>query len=133
MVVNIGGVGNVTYIDGELVPAFDTGPGNAPIDDWMLRHTGQPVDKGGALAATGQVNQAALAAMLENPWFAKRPPKSLDRLDFGFAAVEGLSPADGAATLADFTAATIARAAEHFSAKPRQLDHQRRRAATMTS
>ncbi|HJR57477.1 MAG TPA: anhydro-N-acetylmuramic acid kinase [Rhizomicrobium sp.] len=117
-VVNIGGVGNVTYIDGELVLAFDTGPGNALIDDWMLRHTGKPVDQGGAFAATGQVNQAALAAMLENPYFAKLPPKSLDRLDFGFEAVEGLPPADGAATLADFTAASIARAAEHFPASP---------------
>ena len=118
VVVNIGGVGNVTYIDGDLVLAFDTGPGNAPIDDWMLRHTGQPVDRNGAFAATGQVNQAALAAMLGNPYFAKLPPKSLDRLDFGFAAVEGLIPADGAATLADFTAATIARAAEHFPQSP---------------
>ena len=118
MVVNIGGVGNVTYIDGALVLAFDTGPGNAPIDDWMLRHTGQPLDRGGVFAATGRIDQAALAAMLDNPYFAKLPPKSLDRLDFGFAAVEKLPPADGAATLADFTAASIARAAEHFPGEP---------------
>jgi anhydro-N-acetylmuramic acid kinase len=118
VVVNIGGVGNVTYIDGDLVLAFDTGPGNAPIDDWMLRHTGKPVDRNGAFAATGKVDQAALAAMLDNPYFTKLPPKSLDRLDFGFAAVEGLAPADGAATLAAFTAASIARAAEHFPAPP---------------
>jgi anhydro-N-acetylmuramic acid kinase len=118
VVVNIGGVGNVTYIKDELVLAFDTGPGNAPIDDWMLRHTGQPVDRNGAFAATGHVNQAALEAMLDNPWFAKLPPKSLDRMDFGMGAVDGLSPANGAATLAAFTAASIARAAEHFPAPP---------------
>ncbi|RZL05785.1 MAG: anhydro-N-acetylmuramic acid kinase, partial [Rubrivivax sp.] len=56
VVANIGGVGNVTYIDGEFVLAFDTGPGNAPVDDWMQRHTSTPLDKGGALAATGTVN-----------------------------------------------------------------------------
>jgi len=116
VVANIGGVGNVTYIDGECVLAFDTGPGNAPIDDWMQRHTGQPVDMDGALAASGRVHEDLLAAMLDNPFFARRPPKSLDRMDFGLSAVEGLSAADGAATLAAFTAAAVARAAEHFPA-----------------
>jgi anhydro-N-acetylmuramic acid kinase len=114
VVVNIGGVGNVTYIDGDLVLAFDSGPGNAPIDDWMHRHTGQPVDKDGALARSGRIDPAALARMLANPYFDRQPPKSLDRLDFGIQAVEGLIPADGAATLAAFTAAAFARAREHF-------------------
>jgi len=114
VVVNIGGVGNVTYIDGDLVLAFDSGPGNAPIDDWMHRHTGKPVDADGALARGGRIDEAALARMLENPYFDRTPPKSLDRLDFGIQAVEGLSAADGAATLAAFTAATFARAREHF-------------------
>jgi anhydro-N-acetylmuramic acid kinase len=118
-IVNIGGVGNVTYIDGDTVLAFDTGPGNAALDDWMHRHTGQPVDKDGALAATGVVDDAVLAQMLAHPFFAALPPKSLDRMDFGGAAVEGLSPADGAATLTAFTAASIARAAEHFPQLPK--------------
>jgi anhydro-N-acetylmuramic acid kinase len=113
-VINIGGVGNVTYISGDTVLAFDTGPGNAPIDDWMLRHTEMPVDKGGALARQGHIDVLALDVMLSHPFFARRPPKSLDRLDFGMAAVEGFSPADGAATLAAFTAASIARAREYF-------------------
>jgi len=112
--VNIGGVSNVTYIDGDAVLAFDTGPGNAPIDDWMHHHTGRPVDEGGALARQGRIDQAALAAMLAHPFFDRAPPKSLDRQDFGMQAVEGLSPANGAATLAAFTAAAIARAREHF-------------------
>jgi anhydro-N-acetylmuramic acid kinase len=118
VVVNIGGVGNVTYMDGALVMAFDTGPGNAPIDDWMQRHTGQAVDRGGAFAAGGRVDRAVLETMLANSYFARRPPKSLDRLDFGFEAVEKLPPADGAATLTAFTAAAIARAGEHFPSPP---------------
>lgn len=116
IVVNIGGVAQVTYIKGDVVLAFDTGPGNAPIDDWMQRHTGKPVDMNGAFAATGRVSGDILAKILENSFFARLPPKSLDRMDFGMAAVEGLSPADGAATLAAFTAAAIAKAADHFPA-----------------
>ncbi len=113
-VVNIGGVANVTYINGDHVLAFDTGPGNAPIDDWMHRHTGSPVDLNGEYAAAGKVDDAALDAMLANAFFGRPPPKSLDRMDFGVAAVEALSPADGAATLTAFTAASVARAREHF-------------------
>jgi anhydro-N-acetylmuramic acid kinase len=116
--VNIGGVANVTYINGEEVLAFDTGPGNAPIDDWAMNHTKKPVDEGGALARQGRVNDRALAEMLDNEFFEKLPPKSLDRLDFGIDAVNGLSPADGAATLTAFTAASIARAKEHFADLP---------------
>jgi anhydro-N-acetylmuramic acid kinase len=113
--VNIGGVANVTFVgEGSELIAFDTGPGNAALDDWALAHTGEPVDKDGKLARAGTVDQAVLATMLDNPAFARTPPKSLDRLDFPLDPVTGLSPADGAATLTAFTAAAIARAAEHF-------------------
>jgi anhydro-N-acetylmuramic acid kinase len=118
VVVNIGGVANVTYISGDSVLAFDTGPGNAPIDDWMQRHSGRPVDEDGAFAATGKVNDAALESMLANAFFDRLPPKSLDRMDFGMAAVESLSPEDGAATLTAFTAASIAKARDHFPDTP---------------
>jgi anhydro-N-acetylmuramic acid kinase len=118
VVVNIGGVAQVTYIQGDVVLAFDTGPGNAPIDDWMQRHTGKPVDEGGAFARSGAVDRGALSRMLAHDYFARLPPKSLDRMDFGMEAVEGLSPAEGAATLAAFTAAAIAKAADHFPHKP---------------
>jgi anhydro-N-acetylmuramic acid kinase len=118
VVVNIGGVAQVTYILGDLVLAFDTGPGNAPIDDWMHRHTAKPVDENGAFAATGKVNETALEKMLAHPFFERVPPKSLDRMDFGMEAVEELSPADGAATLTAFTAAALARAAAHFPQAP---------------
>jgi anhydro-N-acetylmuramic acid kinase len=117
-VVNIGGVANVTYISRDTILAFDTGPGNAPIDDWAHRHTGRPVDEGGALANAGRVNDAALTTMLEHAFFERVPPKSLDRLDFGADAVAGLSAEDGAATLTAFTAAAIARAREHFPEAP---------------
>jgi len=112
--VNIGGVAQVTYISGDTVLAYDTGPGNAPIDDWMHRHSGKPVDEDGAFARRGKIDDAALTAMLAHPFFDRAPPKSLDRLDFGSEAVEGLSPEDGAATLTAFTAASLARAREHF-------------------
>jgi len=119
-VVNIGGVANLTYIGtkGELI-AFDTGPGNAALDDWAFAHTGQAVDRDGRLAAAGQVNETVLALMLRHPIFLQPPPKSLDRFDFPMTAVEGLSAADGAATLTAFTAAALARAEEHLPQAPK--------------
>lgn len=119
-VLNLGGVGNVTYLDGDACIAFDTGPANAMLDDWALRHTGQACDIDGRLAASGTVDQAALARMMDNAYFAKAPPKSLDRNDFSPAPVQGLSPADGAATLLAFTVATVARALDHLPAKPKR-------------
>jgi len=118
VLVNIGGVANVTYIGQDSVLAFDTGPGNAPIDDWMHRHSGVLVDESGNFARTGKVDDTALNAMLANKFFDVAPPKSLDRLDFGSGAVEGLSPQNGAATLTAFTAASIAKAREHFADMP---------------
>jgi anhydro-N-acetylmuramic acid kinase len=116
-VVNVGGVANVTWIgpDDTLV-AFDTGPGNGPIDDWCARHAGQRYDKDGALAATGTVDRARLERFAEHRFFAKRPPKSLDRGDFSEAWAEGLGVADGAATLTAGTARALALAARHFPA-----------------
>ena len=114
-VLNIGGVANVTWIgaDGTLL-AFDTGPGNAPIDDWTYRHTGAGYDRDGALASTGRVDSFALSALLAEAYFDRAPPKSLDRNAFPLDPVEALSPEDGAATLTAFTAQAVARAVEHF-------------------
>jgi len=109
--LNIGGVGNITYIgEGDQLIAFDTGPGNALIDDWMQRETGRSLDEGGACARRGSVNEAVLAQLLDNPYFAMPPPKSLDRDDFSLEPLGELSVEDGAATLVAFTAASIARA-----------------------
>ncbi|HTQ12808.1 MAG TPA: anhydro-N-acetylmuramic acid kinase [Rhizomicrobium sp.] len=118
VLVNIGGVANVTYVGADDILAFDTGPGNAPIDDWAMAHTRKPVDEHGALARAGKVDHAILAAMLAHDFFAAVPPKSLDRLDFTAEAVRGLSPEDGAATLTAFTAAAIAKARAHFPQMP---------------
>jgi anhydro-N-acetylmuramic acid kinase len=109
-VVNIGGVANVTRIgeDGSMV-AGDTGPGNALLDDFMLARTGTAVDRNGEHAARGRVDDAVIAALLANPWFDLPFPKSLDRDAFSAGPVAGLATEDGAATLAAFTARSIAR------------------------
>jgi len=121
-VLNLGGVANVTWIgDGDHIVAFDTGPANGLIDDWMAAETGEAYDAGGAFAATGAVDRQVLAAMLDNPWFDAPPPKSLDRSDFTTAAAQGLAPADGAATLTAFTAETVARGLRLLPEPPRRL------------
>jgi len=122
-VLNLGGVANLTWVgrDGALI-AFDTGPGNALLDDWMLRRTGRAFDEGGRVAARGRVDQALLARLLDHPYFAAPPPKSLDRLAFHAHAEESglgaLGAEDGAATLAAFTAASVAAAVTHLPAPP---------------
>jgi anhydro-N-acetylmuramic acid kinase len=118
--VNIGGVGNVTWIGGDdTLLAFDTGPGNALLDDWVTRHTGETYDRGGRLAARGTVNETALAKLMANSYFDLPPPKSLDRNAFSLDALNDLTAADGAATLVRFTAQTIACAGLHFPEPPK--------------
>ena len=121
VILNLGGVGNLTWIgDGGDILAFDTGPGNALIDDWVRRHTGAAADFDGALAGAGRVSSEHVARFLERPYFARRPPKSLDRDDFRDALPEGLMPADGAATLTELTAAAVAAGRCHFPAPARE-------------
>lgn len=123
-VLNLGGVGNVTWIGGDdALLAFDTGPGNALLDDWALRHTGKPADVGGALAASGHPSNAALAKLKSDPYFALPAPKSLDRQHFkalADAALSGLGAADGAATLVAFTAWSAGEAMRVFPSRPRE-------------
>jgi anhydro-N-acetylmuramic acid kinase len=109
-VVNIGGVSNITYIDGmDMLIACDTGPGNALLDDHMFRTLKQRFDRDGALAAQGEVDEAWVQRALQLPFFSQKPPKSLDRNDFTALKLADAAPADGAATLTAFTAAAIAR------------------------
>lgn len=121
-VLNLGGVGNLTWLGAgsEDVLAFDTGPGNALIDDWAERHTGKSRDQDGALARAGTVDDRALAVLMAHPYFQQPPPKSLDRDAFDPQPVAGLSAADGAATLTAFTAASVAAALAHLPAPPRR-------------
>ena len=117
--VNIGGVANMTWIgrDGDLV-AFDTGPGNALLNDWCETHTDVPFDQNGALAATGVLDTTAFLALASSCYFERPAPKSLDRNGFDVSVLEGLSPADGAATLTHFTATSIARGVGHVPERP---------------
>lgn len=127
--LNLGGVGNLTWVDptaptpeapGALL-AFDTGPANAPINDLMQTAFGLAQDEGGAVAAQGRIDDAAVSAFLNHPYFFKMPPKSLDRNEFSAALrpLGSLSPHDAAATLTTLAAASVARGAEHF---PRPVD-----------
>jgi anhydro-N-acetylmuramic acid kinase len=120
MLLNWGGVGNVTYLgaDDEIV-AFDTGPANALIDDFVAKRRGVSHDEGGALAAAGRVDEALVARFMRDAYFDRPPPKSLDRNHFHDVAraVEALGDADGAATLAAFTVEATAAAARHFPPK----------------
>src|ERR1700759_608374 len=110
VIVNIGGVSNITYIDGnDTLIACDTGPGNALLDDFMFRTMHQDFDCEGRFAALGSADNTWVARALELPFFSKPPPKSLDRNDFAALKLGEMQPADGAATLTAFTAAAIAR------------------------
>jgi len=120
-ILNIGGVANVTFLgtDGSIA-ACDTGPGNALLDDWAMRHTGRAFDAEGRMAAAGRVDEDRIARWLGHPYFARSLPKSLDRLSFHALLddMAAMAPADGAATLAAFTAAAIA--VTRLPAPPRQ-------------
>lgn len=118
--VNVGGVANVTWIDtdGDLI-AFDTGPGNALIDDWLTAHGGRTYDEDGALAATGSVDEELVGRFCEHPYFTASAPKSLDRNAFSLDVVTGKTAQDGAATLTAITAETIARSQAHMPETPR--------------
>lgn len=118
--LNLGGVANITFVgrDGALI-AFDTGPGNSLLDDWMLARTGQPFDAGGRLAAAGTPSEAHLRDFLNHPYFSELAPKSLDRNAFSLGSLARLSDADGAATLLQFTARSVAAALGHLPVVPR--------------
>jgi anhydro-N-acetylmuramic acid kinase len=120
--VNIGGVANITWIgeDGELI-AFDTGPGNALINDWVQKHTGESQDTDGCLASKGKVSERVVELALQNPFFDLPPPKSLDRNTFADLPLEGLSLEDGAATLLDFTVASLMLSHDWFPKPPRRI------------
>jgi anhydro-N-acetylmuramic acid kinase len=129
--LNLGGVGNLTFIDprqtrpedpGALM-AFDTGPANAPVDDLMRARLGLPRDEGGALAGRGTPDDGIIAAFLAHPYLARSAPKSLDRDAFPalLRAVDALSDADAAATLTAAAAAAVARGLDMCPAPPERL------------
>lgn len=118
VVVNIGGVANITYIDNDTLIACDTGPGNALLDDFMLRMTGEAVDRDGRVAAKGRVDENWIARAMQLPFFSQPAPKSLDRNDFAALKLDGVTAEDGAATLTAFTATSIADIASRLPKPP---------------
>jgi len=122
-ILNIGGVANVSYIHGELLMAFDTGPGNALLDDWVFEKTGRKMDHNGELAHSGTVSEIALQKLLANPFFKLPAPKSLDRNYFREASIEAmaeLNVEDGAATLTSFTSSAVAIASRQLPQQPHE-------------
>lgn len=121
-VLNLGGVANITFVPpagGDLdLLAFDCGPGNGLVDQWMELKTGAAMDKDGALARSGQVHSDILRMMLLSPFIRRRPPKSLDRYDFKIDPALGLNAEDGAATLTAFTAACVRASVAHLPDAP---------------
>ncbi len=126
--LNIGGVANVTWVDptkdapeeeGALL-AFDTGPGNALINDWMVRHGHEPLDRDGAEAAKGHVDDMMLHSNATDAFLERIPPKSLDRNEFAMVLdrMTDLSLSDGAATLTALTAECVAEALKHMPSAP---------------
>ncbi|MEQ9316311.1 MAG: anhydro-N-acetylmuramic acid kinase [Henriciella sp.] len=121
-VLNLGGVANITYKDSQgALLAFDTGPANGPIDEWVEGHGAGTCDEGGKLAAAGRVDEGSIALWMDKPWFDAAPPKSLDRYDFSAVLARGLSLEDGAATLTAFSAEAVAHAVRSFEDRPEQL------------
>jgi anhydro-N-acetylmuramic acid kinase len=118
--VNIGGISNITFVPATGDPiAFDTGPGNTLIDQWVAAHGGVPFDADGAIAGEGHVVGTVVRRYLENPFFDRPGPKSLDRNDFTLDVASGLELADGARTLAAVTAKAILKAVEHLPERPK--------------
>jgi anhydro-N-acetylmuramic acid kinase len=121
-ILNIGGISNVTWMDDQgMILGFDTGPGNAQLNDWIKRFYGKPYDEGGRKAALGTVDADIVREVMESPYFSAPYPKSLDRADFDLGAVEGLDPADGAATLSAITAEGIISGLEQLPEFPKTI------------
>ena len=122
MVLNLGGVANVTYLDNDHVIAFDTGPASAMLDDFLRLRRGQAFDRDGALAASGTIIAPIVEQFLGHDYFSKIPPKSLDRNAFHtwMALVAPLSDEDGAATLAAFAIESIIAALRHVPHQPKR-------------
>lgn len=118
-ILNIGGVANVTWIgEGEEMLAFDVGPGNAMINDVAKEHFGVEYDDGGQLAKMGVVDTKILRSYMQHPFFAEKPPKSLDRNAFYLGMVQDLPAHDQLATLTQFTVEAILAAAKHYPSLP---------------
>ena len=118
-VLNLGGVANVTarQSDGSIF-AFDTGPANGPIDEWVAGHDRGLHDENGVFADRGMVHEGLLLQLFEHPFFSMPPPKSLDRYDFNASMARGLNFYDGCATLTAFSARAVAAGLQRLPEPP---------------
>jgi anhydro-N-acetylmuramic acid kinase len=113
VVVNIGGIANVSFLEDEAPPkGFDTGPGNCLMDAWIQAHLHKPFDKAGAWASRGRVIEPLLSRLLADPYFCQKPPKSIGKeyfsLNWLYAHLDvDETPVDVQATLLELTALTI--------------------------
>ncbi|ESQ89816.1 anhydro-N-acetylmuramic acid kinase [Asticcacaulis sp. AC460] len=120
VVVNLGGVANITLID-EHLTALDTGPANGLMDQWMRQHGRGDYDHEGQLAASGVVKDEVVAAYMGHPYFAASAPKSLDRYDFTLERVQGMAIEDGMATLSAFTLQSLLAGIDQVGATPKTV------------
>ncbi|MDT4332456.1 anhydro-N-acetylmuramic acid kinase [Methylomonas sp. MED-D] len=128
VIVNIGGIANITVLNDQPVIGFDTGPGNGLMDWWCQRHRQQAYDAGGAWAAAGKVHVGLLATLLDDRYFRLPPPKSTGKEYFSSAWLTeklqpfgDLPPQDVQATLCQFTADSIAAAIASWAAETGQV------------
>lgn len=121
-VLNLGGVANLTcWSRNDTLIAFDTGPANAPVNDWVKQHTSNAMDVDGKFAAEGNIDEQRLSQFLEHPYFQTPFPKSLDRFDFTASMAEGLNLQDGAALLTAFSASAVGKALDQLPERPDTL------------
>lgn len=122
-ILNLGGVGNVTWLGTgrDDILAFDTGPANALIDDLVKEKTGKNYDSGGRLAKSGTPNHAMISDWMKHPYFEKKPPKSLDRNEWEVKRAYDLPLADAVATLSEFTVQSIIYSMQQLPNAPHAL------------
>ena len=121
VIVNLGGVANITVVRGDDLIALDTGPANGMMDLWMQKHQAGRYDKDGQLAAKGQIDPVGLETLLSHHYFQSPPPKSLDRYDFSLETINHLGLEDGLATLSAFTAQSLKAGIDITGAQPQHI------------
>ncbi len=121
VVLNIGGIANISVIQTDNTYGYDTGPGNMLMDAWVMQHTGQPYDKNGAFARQGQISDELLQRCMQDGYILAPAPKSTGRERFNLPWLEqqltglSLSAVDVQATLLEFTAQSITHEVQKFS------------------
>jgi len=122
VIINIGGISNITYLeDKNKIISFDSGPGGYLIDKWVKKHSSFEFDDKGLIAESGKLNENILGEILNNSYYKKNPPKSLDVKDFNLSDLNKLSFEDGCATLSMLTAKTICMAINNLKEKPNKI------------